>query len=127
MYLTLQVLNADATLNDFNVIDVQKFSGGADVDFVFRLLQPDKKLRYVPVSGSTISIQFKKSDNTSITKTGTFIFADDRSVFKVSLTSVESATVITQYIKAVLNEAGVISHAILEGAIQRVSPTCSGI
>lgn len=127
MYLNLQVLNSDATLNNFYVLDSQRFSGGANFDLVLRLIQPDKKLRYIPAVGATISITFKKSDNTTITKSGTFVFSEDRSIFKISLSALETPDLISQNLKAVLDESGIISHAILEAPIQKTTTQCQGI
>lgn len=121
MYLSLQVLNSDAILNSFIDIGVQRFTSGDDVVFVFKLWQPDKNIRYVPAVGAVITCDFKKSDNTTVAKTATLPFADDRSIIKFTLTGAETAELISQNIKVQIDEAGVISSAFKQSAIQKVT------
>ena len=127
MLLTLHALNSDATLNNFTNVQTIEFAGGASTDFVFQLIQPDKSIRYIPNTGSTASITFKNSDNSTFTINGTFIFPDDRSIIKVSLTPAQTLNLISQYIKVVLTEGSTTSYAVLETAIQRIVYTCVGV
>lgn len=121
MYLVLQAINEDATLNNFSSIGVIKFIKDQALTMVLRINQPTKALRYIPETGSTASITLKKSDNTTITISGSFPFADDRSIIKFSMTALEMANVISQPIIVTLTEptAG-ISTALLENGLQIV-------
>jgi hypothetical protein len=123
MILTLKVLNSDATLNSFEDIGNYEFVKGSTAILKLQLFQPDKHIRYIPVSGATITMDFQKSDNTVLTKTATYPFADDRSIIQISLTAVETALIISQNLVAKLDETGTITYAILQGGLQLVSLT----
>lgn len=121
MYLSLEALNEDATLNTYFNIGTVKFLKDQELTMVLHLMQPSKKIRYIPEAASTISITLKKSDNTTLTKAGTFPFADDRSIVKFSLTALEMANMISQNIQVDLDEpvAGT-SVAVLSQGMQVV-------
>ena len=123
MILTLKVLNSDATLNSFEDIGNYEFVKGSTAVLKLQLFQPDKQIRYVPASGAVITVDFKKSDGTTLTKTATVPFADDRSIAQISLTALETADLISQNLVAKIDEAGVITYAILQGGFQLVSLT----
>jgi hypothetical protein len=123
MYLTLKALNEDATLNTHMEIGSVKFVKDQALTMVLKLHQPAKNLRYIPEAASTLNLTLKKSDNTTISKVGTFPFADDRSIIKFSLTAVEMANVISQAIIVNLTEPVVgTSVAILDLGLQIVKP-----
>lgn len=117
--LTLNILNNAATLNTFFVSGTKEFMAGEDVKLIMRLIQIDLNLRYIPVVGATITIDFKKSDDTILTKTATFPFADDRSIIQVDLTELESADLISQTLIVKLDEAGVTTFATLQSGLKR--------
>ena len=121
MYLSLQVLNSDAILNSFQDIGILKFTNGDDVVLIMRLWQPDKNIRYIPASGATITCDFKKSDNTTIAKTATIPFADDRSIIQFTLSNTETPDIITQNLLVEVDEGGSISHAFKQSVIQKVT------
>jgi hypothetical protein len=123
MFLSLKVLNSDATLNNFQDIGTLQTAKGADAKVVLQLFQPDKKIRYVPTAGAVITIDFKKADNTVLTKTATHPFADDRSIIQVVLSDVETADLISQALVAKIVEGTDISFAILQSGFQMVSLT----
>lgn len=121
--LTLNVLNSDASLNSFKFIDTFNFIGGEDIKLVMRLFQTDEDIRYIPDTGATITLDFRKSDDTVLVKAATFPFADDRSIIEVNITALESADLITQNLVAKLDEGGSISYAILQTGFRRTSLT----
>jgi hypothetical protein len=126
MYLSLKVLNSDATLNSFADIEVQKFTSGSSVTLILRLWQPDKDIRYIPAVGAVISVNFKKSDNTDLAKTASTPFADDKSIIKFELTAAESVDIISQSLSVEVNESGTISHAYKQSVIQKVTTDNTG-
>lgn len=122
MLLGLKVLNSDATLNNFVESNSVQIVRNADAKIVMRLVQPQhNNLRYVPASGATFSITFQKSDGTTLVKTPTQPFADDRSILQVLLTEVETALIISQSLNVQVDEGSDKSFAILQLSLQVVT------
>lgn len=118
--LTLDIVSKSPQLNSFSLNKNFQFASGEDVKVTMRLYQPDLGIRYVPDSGATITIDLKKSDNTTLTKTCSFTFADDRSIIEFSLTAAESALVISQNLVVKLLEGSTTQFAILQYGLTRV-------
>jgi len=117
--ITLQVLNSDSTLNSFFIYTNSSFIAGEDVLVRLRLLQVEKKIRYIPDIASTITFDLKKSDNTTLSKTATFPFADDRSIIEFTITAAESVDVISQTLVATIDEPAGISIAKLQYGLKK--------
>lgn len=123
MILDLEPINDDATLNDYAFMGNFRFVPGDDVILRMVIVQPTKKIRYIPESGATIEFDFLKSDGTNLLKTATFPFADDRSIIQVTLTTAETATLISQNLIAKVTESGNITRAWLQNGFQLVNIT----
>lgn len=120
MVLELKVLNSDAILNNFVEVGSVQFVQGTPLKLVMRMHQPQKDLRYVAEAGATLSIDFKLSDGTTLTKAGVFPFADDRSIVQFDLTGVETQTLISQNLLMTLTETAGDIAAVLQQGIQSV-------
>lgn len=118
--LSLDIVSKNPTLNSFSLSKNFAFASGEDVKVTMRLFQPDLGIRYVPDSGATITIDLKKSDNTVLTKTCSFTFADDRSIIEFSLTALESATIISQNLVVKIVDGGITQFAVLQYGLSRV-------
>ena len=121
--LTLDIVSKNPTLNSFTLGQNFQFASGEDVKVTMRLFQPDLKIRYVPEASAVITIDLKKSDNTILTKTCSFTFADDRSIIEFSLTAAESATIISQNLVVKLVEGSgptTTQYAVLQYGLTRV-------
>lgn len=123
MLLTLKVLNSDATLNNFMDIGAAKAIRGSDLKIVMQLIQVEKGIRYIPAVGATVDFTLKNSDNTTIVKSATFPFAEDRSIIQIELTDTETALLISQNLVGKLTEGTDISYALLQLGLQMVSLT----
>lgn len=122
--LTLQVLSANPQLNTFTTTNSYAFTSGSDCDVYVRLVDVELKLRYIPISIATASIDLLKSDGTVLSKAMTYPFADDRSILKFSLTALESKTVISQNLVVTLTEGPKVSVAILKNGISKTAGDC---
>lgn len=122
--LSLDIVSKNPTLNSFTLSKNLSFASGEDVKVTMRLFQSDMGIRYIPEAGATITIDLKKSDNTVLTKTCSFTFADDRSIIEFSLTAAESAMVISQNLVVKLVEGTspneTTQFAILQYGLTRV-------
>lgn len=97
MVFDLEVINSDATLNNFFSIGAAQFRPGTPVTINMRIIQSERDLRHVLSAAATLSMTFKTSDpNTNITATPTFIDAGDRSLITVTLTGTDTQNLIGQ-------------------------------
>ncbi len=125
MVLKLEMLNEDATLNNFQDIGSAQFIPEAPLKLVMRLIQSQRPLRYIPDAAATFSMDFQLSDGTVLTKTPTFLDAGDRSLITVSLTDVETELLIGQNIVVELTEPSGLSVASLPSGLQNANAqTC---
>lgn len=127
MLLTLKVLNEDATLNNWQDMGGSaQIARGADAKLILQLVQAERKIRYIPDVAAVITANFLKSDTTTLAKTATFPFADDRSIIQFSFTAAETALLISQNIIVNVAEGANTSIAILSLGLQMISPTQEG-
>lgn len=88
--LSGQILNSDATLNNFIVTDSKGFIPGEQFTLIVRLQNDELDLRYVPGVASIITFTFNKTDGTALEKTSTALDAGDRSLRSMEITEAES-------------------------------------
>ena len=74
--LSLDIVSKNPTLNSFTLSKNLSFASGEDVKVTMRLFQADMGIRYIPDAGATITIDLKRSDNTTLTKTCAFDYRD---------------------------------------------------
>lgn len=123
MVLTLKVLNSDCSLNNFQDIGTFQLVRGSDAVLNLQLFQADRKIRYIPNSASTITLSLTKSDGTILSKTSSFPFADDRSIIQFSLTSSDTANLISQMLVVQVSEPSGNTFALLQNGFQMISTT----
>ena len=93
--LLADVLNSEATVNDFDVIKSLSFIPGYQFRLVIRLKQPHHiaRLRYVAASGSSLVVTLPQKDGTSLSVAMT-AFADDRSVWFADVSAAQAEELI---------------------------------
>ena len=121
MLTSLKALNSDATLNSFQDIGNHQIARGETAKLLFQLVDPNKKLRFIPGASAALSVTLLKSDGTSITKSLSFPFAEDRSIAQLDLTAVETATLTSQNVNVKITDGGNIQYAILQSGLQVVA------
>lgn len=126
MILTLKVLNDDATLNNWQEIGIAQVVRGSDAKINLQIFQADRKIRYVPSVSAVITADFLNSDGTTLSKTATFPFADDRSIIQLSFTDAETVSLIGQNIVVEIQEGSNTSIAILQMGLQMISAQQAG-
>lgn len=118
--LTLDIVSKLPQLNSFFVTKNQAFASGETVKVIMRLWQSERNIRYIPISSAVITVDLKKSDNTVLTKTCAFTFADDRSIIEFNLTAVESAAVIGQNLVVKIVEGSEVQIALLQFGLSKI-------
>lgn len=127
MILTLKVLNDDATLNNWqDQGGVAKIVRGSDSKLVLQIVQADRKIRYIPDVAAVITMDLLNSDGTTLSKTATFSFADDRSIIQFILSDSETLLLIGQNIVVDIQEGSNTSIAILQQGLQIISSQQAG-
>ena len=126
MNLTLRALNEDATLNNWKAQNSSQIVRGADAKLILQLWQPERQIRYIPLVSATITTSLIKNDGTTLAKTATFAFADDRSIIQFTLTAAETALLISQNLIVSVNESGSVSIAVLQLGLQMVPTSQEG-
>jgi hypothetical protein len=118
--LTLDIILPNPQLNYHVVSKVANFIAGETVKVIMRLWQPNLKIRYIPSNTAVITVDLKKSDNTTLTKTCSFTFADDRSIIEFDLTASESEQVISQNLVVKIVDGSDTKIALLQYGLSRV-------
>lgn len=127
MVLTLKVLNEDATLNNWQDLNGSaQVMRGSDAKLILQLSQVDRKIRYVPDVAAVITMDLINSDQTTLSKTATFPFADDRSIIQFVLSDTETALLISQNLIVNIVEGSNTSIAVLQLGFQMISPNQVG-
>jgi hypothetical protein len=95
--LAVQILNDSPQLNSYSQVLSVAYIPGENVTINFQLLDVDAAIRFIPPTTAVVTVGFKQSDGTTLTKTTTQLFpSDDRSIFQVMLSSVDSNLVVGQ-------------------------------
>lgn len=122
--LTANVLNSDATLNDFEEIGSVQFIPGEQITLVLQLINPQLNLRFVPLAGSIITLILNNADGTVLNPAMTMM-TDDRSIISGVITSTQSANLIGGNIQFKVDNGGTGSDIILgwcQNGLQQITP-----
>lgn len=90
--LSGQVLNSDATLNNFIVLETKNFIPGSQFTFVMRILNDDLGIRYIPADTAIVTLVFQNQDGTELSKVATPL-TDDRSILSIEISELESTSI----------------------------------
>lgn len=116
------VLNSDASLNNFIKIGALEFLAGDELVLVIQLENDQLGLRYIPVSTNITTATFNNSDGTTFDVVGVPL-ADDRSIITFTLTEVQTATLLGGNVKLSLDLLGdgtSIKIGMISSALSRI-------
>jgi hypothetical protein len=115
--LKADVLNSDASLNSFKVINTLEYIPGSDFTLVVQLTQPQRDgLRYMTEAGATLTLHLPKKDGTSQDLTMTAM-AGDSSIWSGDITSEQSADLASGNATFTLDEGGDKTLGWIENAL----------
>lgn len=127
MLLRARMLNAVASVNAYEVAEQVQFTQGDTVDIYFQLidatLDPAPKFipagrRYMPAAGALLSVKLDNiDDNIAITRSAVQPFANDPSIWKVSVLGTD-AIVGTCALVLTLTESGKVTRGRTEAAVE---------
>ncbi|MCG3175359.1 MAG: hypothetical protein MOGMAGMI_00288 [Candidatus Omnitrophica bacterium] len=118
-----QVLNSDATLNNFKVLGSKSFIPGETITLVIRIINSENNLRYIPPSAAIKTLIFNKKDGTELVIDDADItsFADDRSILSTIISDTDSEDLMGGTFKFILDINGdgtVIYKGLIEGGLE---------
>lgn len=92
--LTAQILNSQATLNNYIELGSLSFVPGEKVTLVVKMINDQLGIRYVEANpAATVKFIFNKSNNETEEVSGTFM-TDDRSIVSAELSSAVTADIL---------------------------------
>jgi hypothetical protein len=119
-----KLINSDAELNDFFLLEAVEFIPGQNLTLAVQLFNSQLNVRYIPPSAATMTMSFIDSSGNAFVKTATVIDANDRSMWSVALSQVETSTLAGQNIIVTLDVNGdgtVIFKALVENGVIRIN------
>lgn len=119
--LSAQVLDSEATLNNFEVINSLPFIPGEELALVIRLVQPQRadKLRWVAAAGSTLTVTLPNTDGTSLVVDMASI-TGDLSMWSTTLTTDQTENLVGGNFTFELSTAGVITKGYVQNGLNLV-------
>lgn len=131
MLLSARPLINVSGVNDFEISDTVSFTQGDALYVYFQLIDQNKDRtiqgfkpsgrRYVPASGSTLSVVIPSVDSTRIiTKTATNPYSSDTSIWRIQITA-SDALVGTYSLKLTLTEGATVTYGTVNNMLS-VSP-----
>lgn len=119
-----KLLNSGASLNDFFFMDSLDFVPGENLTICIQIFDAQKNIRYIPPLAAELTMTFVNADGDEFDKVAAVVSADDRSMWKVSLSQVETATLAGQNIEISLDvegDATVILKAVIANGVIRIN------
>lgn len=83
------LLNPNASLNSFKIINSVEYVPGAPLTLIMQLFDDVEQLRYIPPTTARVSAVFNNVDNTTLSVLGT-AFAQDGSMLTFSLSAAQT-------------------------------------
>lgn len=128
MLLSARMLTDVGGVNSFEIIDKAQFTQGDETTVYFQLIDASLDTaakgfnpsgrRYMPAVGATLSVVLDNIDDAKkITRTATQPFAQDGSIWAVSIFSTDNIAPGTISLKLTLTEGVKITRGIVVGAI----------
>jgi hypothetical protein len=127
MLLSARMLQDVASVNSYELTEEVEFTQGDTVDIYFQLVDAslDKAVkgfvpsgrRYVPAAGATLSVKLDNiDDNIQVTRAASQPFANDSSIWKVSVLSTDRI-IGTCAMVLTLTEAGKVTRGRIEAVV----------
>ena len=121
--LSGQILNSNATLNNFIVIDAKEFIPGEEFKLQIRIINNELNgLRYIPPNTCITKFTFNDTNGNTFQKTATKL-TDDRSIMSMTIEESESEILQSGTITFEIDELGngtKITKGIIQGALVRI-------
>lgn len=121
--ISAKLLNSDAVLNNYISLTSIEYVPGETVILNFKIFNPQLDIRFVPNVAATMDLTFKKSDGTDLVKAAAVLNADDRSMWTVTLSGVETADLASSNIQIdldTLGDATIIFKTVIRNGLSKI-------
>jgi hypothetical protein len=93
--LKIKLLNEQLTLNNFEYLEVKEYIPNLPLNVKIQIMDSETGQRLIPSTSAKLIAIFQKRDSTELTVNGAMIFnPDDRSMWTIPLTAVQSNDII---------------------------------
>ncbi len=133
MRFAINILNSGASLNSFKAVPFVEINRGETFDLFFQLIDKDQGLRYIPATGATLKVEIarlpeafgtvsniRQINDYSVRRFASNPFPEDKSIFKLSLTTTETQNMMSSNIRFTLNEGSLIRICLVPQAIKMI-------
>jgi hypothetical protein len=131
MKLGIQLLNSDATLNSFRVIQNQKINQGESLNLVFQLVDKESGNRFVPTTSASALVEIPRFPDVmatgsnqrqqvdfSVRRQAAMAFpSDDRSIWTIPLSSLDTANMMSSNLRVTVTDGNSTYIALLSMAL----------
>jgi hypothetical protein len=129
---TAKILTNVASVNNFDQGDSAFVRVSNPASIYLRLWQTDKAQRYIPAAGASLQVLFLRGTSVSATPTSQTVqivasapYTDDRSIWKVDLTSTQVDQIVSGGMQLSLTESAVTTTYFVKDVIVKVPVTGS--
>ena len=135
MLNSVKILTNVASVNLYDTVTTLDIRADSyTLDFYIQLWQSDTGMRYIPASGATVLIEFLRSDTVALVPVSQKVSksaaapyaaivaggADDRSIWKVTLTQADVAKITTGGFRVVVTESTKVSTLFSSMTIRKI-------
>lgn len=93
--LKIKLLNEQATLNNFVLLDTKEYIPGLPLKIKFQISDSETLQRLIPGVSAKLNATFQIRDGSELVIAGTMLFnPDDRSMWQVALTALQSEDIV---------------------------------
>jgi hypothetical protein len=105
--LKIKLINEQATLNNFNYVEVKEYIPNMVFTVKFQIQDSETLQRLISDDTAKCNAILQKRDGTELTKAASFLFSPgDKSMWKISLTAAESNDIVGGNFQVVLDFNG---------------------
>ncbi len=118
--LKAEILNSDASLNNFEVINTLEYIAGSSFTIFLQLVQPQRdSLRYMTAGAATLTLNLPKKDGTTLDLAMTAMMGDS-SIWSCDVTALDSAELASGNASFELIEGATTTLGYIENALALV-------
>lgn len=105
--LAIKLIDDQAALNNFKYVEANEYVAGEAIVIKFQIQDPQTLQRLIPGAAGTMDVIFQNSDGTFTTIAASKLFpSDDRSLWSVPLSGVDTTNLVGSNFKVVLDFLG---------------------
>jgi hypothetical protein len=124
--ITANVLNPNAVLNSFKIVNSLDFVPGSPLKLILQLFDDTEQLRFVPPTSAIVSIMITQTDNTQLSIVGS-MNPDDRSLVTFQISGLQTTNLFGGNILLsidLLGDGTDIQLGLVENVLSKLALNC---